>query len=107
MDYFSRWPEARPLTHANVWQVAKFIYEKIICRFSASRVLQSNRGTHFVNKIIQELTDKFQIQHSLSLSYYPQSNRLVERFNRTLCKRLVKVAETINDWNTYIQSILF
>src|SRR6266540_1703932 len=106
MDYFSRWPEARPLTHANARQVAKFIYEEIICRFGASRVLQSDRGTHFVNEIIQELTNKFQIHHSLSSPYHPQSNRLVERFNRILCEGLAKVAEIINNWNTYIQPVL-
>src|SRR6266540_2292520 len=61
IDYFSRWPEARPLTHANARQVAKFIYEEIICRFGVPRVLQSDRGTHFVNEVIQELTNKFQI----------------------------------------------
>jgi len=107
MDYFSRWPEARPLTHANARQVAKFIYEEIICRFGTPRVLQSDRGTHFVNEMIQELTDKFWIRHSLSSSYHPQSNGLVEHFNRTLCEGLAKVVETINDWNTYIQPVLF
>src|SRR6266511_5801614 len=98
MDYFSRWPEARPLTHANARQVAKFIYEEIIYRFGTPRVLQSDRGMHFVNKVIQELTDKFRIRHSLSSPYHPQSNGLVEHFNRTLCEELAKVAETINDW---------
>src|SRR6266542_5247507 len=107
IDYFSRWSEARPLIHANARQVAKFIYEEIICRFSTPRVLQSDRGTHFVNEVIQELTDKFWIQHSLSLPYHLQSNGLVEHFNRTLCEGLTKVAETINDWDTYIQPVLF
>ncbi len=97
IDYFSRWSEAWPLIHANAWQVAKFIYEEIICRFGALRVLQSDRGTHFINEVIQELTDKFWIQHSLSSPYHSQSNGLVERFNRTLCEGLAKVTETIND----------
>src|SRR6266540_2618734 len=70
IDYFSRWPEARLLTYANTWQVAKFIYEEIICRFGTSRVLQSDRGIHFVNEVIQELTDKFQIWHSLFSPYH-------------------------------------
>src|SRR6266545_4362117 len=34
-----------------------------------------------------------------------ENNR--KRFNRTLCEGLAKVAETINDWDTYIQPILF
>ena len=107
MDYFSRWPEARPLTHANAWQVAKFIYEKIICRFGAPRILQSDRGTHFVNEVIQELTDKFWIRHSLSSPYHPQSNGLVKCFNRILCEGLAKMAKIINNWDTYIQLVLF
>ncbi len=57
MDYFFRWSEAQPLTHANARQVAKFIYEEIICRFNASRVLQNDRGIHFVNEMIQKLRE--------------------------------------------------
>ncbi len=86
MDYFSRWPEARSLKAANADTVATFLYEEIICRFGAPRILQSDRGTHFVNEIIQRLTKRFRIKHSLSLPYYPQSNGLVERFNKTLCE---------------------
>src|SRR6266498_4346024 len=97
IDYFSRSPEARFLTHTNARQVAKFIYEEIICRFGVPRVLQSDRGIYFVNKVIQKLTDKFRIWYSLSLLYNPQSNGLVEHFNRILCEGLAKVAETIND----------
>src|SRR6266542_2981440 len=79
MDYFSRWPEARPLKVANVDTVATFLYEEIICRFGASRILQSDRETHFVNELIKRLIKRFKIKHNLSLSYYLQSNGLVER----------------------------
>src|SRR6266508_2506720 len=85
MDYFSRWPEARPLKVANAETVATFIYEEIICRFRAPRILQSDRGTHFVNEVIWKLTKRFRVRHSLSSPYHPQSNGLVERFNKTLC----------------------
>src|SRR6266498_3887309 len=52
MDYFSRWPEARPLKAANVDTVATFLYEEIICRFGAPKTLQSDRGIYFVNELI-------------------------------------------------------
>ncbi len=61
MDYFSRWLEVRSLKAANADTVATFLYEKIICRFGTSRILQSDQGIHFINKIIQKLTKRFKI----------------------------------------------
>src|ERR1044072_9216362 len=95
MDYFSRWLEARPLRHANATSVAIFIYKEIICRYGSLKVIQSDQGTHFVNQVIEQLTERFRIRHSLSSAYHPQSNGLVERFNRTLCEGIAKVAKTI------------
>ncbi len=70
MDYFSRWSEARSLKVANSDTVVIFLYEEIICRFGASKILQSNRETYFVNEIIQRLTKRFRIKHSLLLPYH-------------------------------------
>ncbi len=61
IDYFLRWLEARPLKVANADTVATFLYEKIICKFEASKILQSDRRTHFVNEVIQKLTKRFRI----------------------------------------------
>ena len=97
MEYFIRWLEARPTKTANSIDTATFIYEEIICRFGAPRVIQSDQGTHFVNEVIKELTKRFQIKHSLSSPYHPQSNGLVKRFNRTLCEGLAKLGDSIHD----------
>src|SRR6266498_4698729 len=107
MDYFSRWSEARPLKAVNADTVATFLYEEIICRFEVSRILQSNRGTHFMNEVIQRLTKSFRIKYSLSSSYHPQSNRLVERFNKTLCEEIAKLAKEVDQWDRFIQPVLF
>src|SRR6266540_1123528 len=107
MDYFSRWPEARPLKTANADTIVTFLYEEIICRFRAPRILQSDRETHFVNKLIQRLTRRFRIKRSLSSPYHPQSNGLVERFNKTLCEGIAKLVEEVDQWDRYIQPVLF
>src|SRR6266542_4037295 len=70
IDYFSRWPEARPLKVANANTVTTFLYEEIICRFGTSKILQSDRGTYFVNEVIQRLIKRFRIKYNLSLLYY-------------------------------------
>ena len=40
-------------------------------------------------------------------SYHLQTNRLVERFNRTLCESLAKLANENTDWDKLIPSVLF
>src|SRR6266508_6804292 len=62
IDYFSRWSKAKPLKAANAKTVAMFIYEEIICRFGASRILQSDREIHFVNEVIQKLMKRFRVR---------------------------------------------
>ena len=84
IDYFTKWPEAKPLLRATAEATSDFIYNEIICRHGCPTYLVSDRGTHFNNKIIEELTKKFEIKHLFSSPYHPQTNGLVERFNRTL-----------------------
>src|SRR6266542_6187246 len=70
IDYFSRWLEVRSLKVANANILATFLYKEIICRFGIPRILQSDKGTHFVNELIQKLTKRFKIKYSLSLPYH-------------------------------------
>src|SRR6266542_2731788 len=65
MDYFTKWLIAKAIKEATAKIISKFIYEKIICEYGYSQVLQSDCGTHFVNKIIQDLLEKFRIKYKL------------------------------------------
>ena len=71
IDYFTKWPIAKAIKEATAKTVSKFIYEKIICEHGCPQVLQSDRGTHFINRIIQDLSEKFRIKHRLSTPYHP------------------------------------
>ncbi len=106
MDYFTKWPIAKVLKEATAKAVSKFIYQKIICEHGCPEVLQSDRGTHFVNKVIANLTEKFRIKHRLSSPYHPQTNGLVERFNQTLCEKLAKLLEETDQWDKFVDPIL-
>ena len=67
----------------------------------------SDRGTHFKNQMIQHLLQKFQIKQLFSTPYHPQTNGLVERFNRTLCEALAKLtSEHKKDWDLYVAPVL-
>ena len=98
-DYLTKWPEAEAMKEATAKNVVEFIYRKIICTHGCPKVILSDRGTHFRNKLVDGLCEKFEIKHKLSSPYHPQTNGLVERFNRTLCESLAKVSERENEWD--------
>src|SRR5436189_3819880 len=106
-DYLTKWPEAKAMKEATAENVVQFIYKRIICRHGCPKIILLDRGTHFRNKLVDGLCEKFEIKHKLSSPYHPQTNGLVERFNRTLCESLAKVSEKENEWDKHIESVLF
>lgn len=44
VDYFSKWIEARALTHRTEESVIKFFHESILCRFGVPRAVVTNHG---------------------------------------------------------------
>jgi hypothetical protein len=106
MDYFTKWPEAKAVTRDTAEETAKFLYEDIICRHGCPQKVISDRGTHFKNRLIESLMERFNIKHKFSTSYHPQTNGLVERFNKTLCEALAKLSNDKN-WDERIPSVLF
>ena len=87
--------------------IANFLYYEIICRYGCFKHLHTDRGIEFVNKIVQDLMERFCVKHHRSTPYRPQANRLVERFNKTLCDSLVKLSEESADWDLLIGPALF
>ncbi len=106
MDYFTKWPITEALKEATAKAVSSFVYRKIICEHECPEILQSNKGIHFVNRVIQDLTEKFRIKHRLSSLYYLQTNGLVKRFNQTLYEKLAKVADESDNWDEFIEPTL-
>ena len=80
----------------------------MIYRHGCPKELQSDNGTEFVNRIIQQLTEHYKIKHKFSAPYHPQTNGIVERFNRTLCTILQKYTIALKeDWDTHLPAALF
>lgn len=50
----------------------------------APRVLEGDRGTSFVSKLVAEILRKCAINHRKTTAYHPQTTGMVEIFNRTL-----------------------
>ena len=107
IDHLSGWPEAFALKNKTAQSVAEIILTEIIPRHACPQTLISDRGTEFVNAIIDYITQKLKIAHIKTSPYHPQSNGKTERFHRYLNDSLAKYSiREPNDWDKYIPSML-
>jgi hypothetical protein len=107
MDYFTKWPEAIAIPNIKAEIVAKFIYKQIICRYGVPQEILSDRDTLFINKIVDKLCQKYQTKHCLTSAYRPQTNGMVEKFNRTIGECIAKLVQDNNkEWDQLLDAVL-
>ncbi|XP_063215566.1 retrovirus-related Pol polyprotein from transposon 412 isoform X1 [Bacillus rossius redtenbacheri] len=107
MDYFSKWPEAYALPNQEATTIADTLVNNFICRFGVPMELHSDQGRNFESTVFQEVCRLLGINKTRTTALHPQSDGMVERFNRTLEEHLAKVvAEHQQDWDQHIQLFL-
>lgn len=106
IDCYSRWPWAKAVAEANGLATAQFLVE-VISMTSVPKILQSDRGSHFVNQAIEVLCEQVGMTHLKSSPYRPQTNGKVERFHRTLIAGISKnITARKGEWDGYITNVL-
>ena len=59
IDYVSKWVEAIPTKTNDAKVVASFLHTHIFTRFGTPRALTTNGGTHFSNKLVDNVLRKY------------------------------------------------
>ena len=107
-DYATKWAEGAATKTDDVAIVARFLYENIISRYGCPKELVSDRGTHFLNKTIEELTIQFLIKHRKTSPYHPRANGQTEKTNGILCGILTKtIVGSLTDWDDKLWAALW
>ena len=89
VDVFSGYVKLYKLRDKHTKGVCKAL-EDITCTIGPPRLLTSDNGGEFTSDLLKEMCQVKGIQKRTSVSYRPQSNSPVERFNRTLISGLKK-----------------
>ncbi|CAM6083742.1 unnamed protein product [Calypogeia fissa] len=81
---------------------------EIFTRFGPPLELVSDRGTHFLNGMVEKLIEKYRVKHRKTTPYHPKCNGLTERANGIIGKILTKiVAEHKHDWDVKLFSAVY
>ena len=106
-DYFTKWTESFPMRNMEASTVAKIIVEEVIVRYGVPSYIHSDQGRQFESKLFQEVCDILNIKKTRTTPYHPQSDGMVERFNKTLVTMLSSyVSEHQRDWDKYIPYVM-
>ena len=100
--------EAIACKHNDHKMVVKFLKENIFTRFGVPKAIISDEGTHFCNKIFNNLITKYGVKHKVATPYHPQTSGQVELANREIKYILMKVVNANrNDWALRLHDALW
>ena len=106
-DYSTRFPEAIPLRSIDAQSVAEELIN-FFARVGILREILTDQGSNFMSQLLQEMYRLMKIHPIRTSPYHPQTDGLVERFNKTLkamLRRLIK--EEGRDWDKLVPYVLF
>ncbi|RDX64961.1 gag-pol, partial [Mucuna pruriens] len=108
VDYVSRWVEAVATRTNDSRVVVDFLKSNIFCRFGVPKALISDQGSHFCNRAMASLLQKYGVAHKIATAYHPQTNGQAEVFNREIKKTLQKMTNpSRKDWSRLLEDALW
>ena len=106
-DYFSKWTEAFPMKNKCADTVADILVEKIILRFGMPLVIHSDQGREFENGLMKSLCALLGCTKTRTAPYHPESDGMIERFNRTCLMMLsMFVNDRRDNWHELLPFIM-
>lgn len=91
------------LTTLKIWEL-RLLVEKFICPFGVLNEIHSDQGTKFESSPFKEVCTLLSLVKTNTSPYYPQSNGMIERMNRTLKNMIMSFVfkNEKEDWNQHI-----
>jgi transposase InsO family protein len=107
MDYFTKWPEAYPLQDQEAETVAESLVTQFVSRYKVPLQLHSDQGSNFESALFGHMCKLLGIHKTRTTALYPQSDGMVERFNRTMAQHLaIFIEKNQKDWDRHLPFLL-
>ncbi|GFV98673.1 retrovirus-related Pol polyprotein from transposon 412 [Trichonephila clavipes] len=107
IDYFTKWPEVYPIPDQEAPTVAEAVVQHWILRYGVPLQLHSDQGRNFVSAVLKGVCELLGIDKTKTTPLHPQSDGMVERFNRTILNNLsLMVSKNQQDWDQKVPLFL-
>ena len=107
-DYASRFVMTIPMIDQTAKTVAAHLVNEVLTKYGAPEQILTDQGTNFLSELVYQICQLFKIKQLRTTSYHPQTDGLVERFNRTLCDMLAcYVNEDPESWDVFLPFVTF
>lgn len=99
---FSKFCIAVPVPNIKAITIADALSRHLFAQYGVPKIILSDRGRSFQNKLLQELSDIYQFRLNTTTAYHPQSNGSLERSHIVLADFLRNKASTKQDWDKVV-----
>lgn len=107
MDYFTKWPEAYALPDQEAETIVDALTAGMFSRFGAAESIHSDQGRNFESRVFATMCERLGMHKTRTTPLHPQSDGLVERFNKTLGQQLAIVSSKHQrDWDKHLPMVL-
>ena len=102
-DYYTKWTEAFPMPNMEARTVADIIVREVVSRFGVPYIIHSDQGRQYESQLFLEMCKVLHIKKTRTTPYHPQSDGMVERFNKTLVRMLKSyINNHQSDWDEHL-----
>lgn len=104
-DCFSKFSLFFPIRKMVATTIVKILEEQVILLFGAPNRILTDNGAQFESRVFKNLLKEYNIQHSYTALYHPQSNP-VERIHRTIKTMLASyVKDNHRIWDKFLHKV--
>ncbi|CAI5638952.1 unnamed protein product [Oreochromis niloticus] len=108
LELHGGWPEAYAVPDQSAVTTARTLVDEMFTRFGVPEELHSDQGRNFESQVLGEVCRRLGVRKTRTTPLHPQSDGLVERFNRTLATQLaILTSQHQRDWDQHLPLVLW
>ncbi|KII60313.1 Retrovirus-related Pol polyprotein [Thelohanellus kitauei] len=107
MEYFTKFAVAVTLSNIDANSVSNAFINNYIHIFGVPSVLYTDQGANVDGGLMKSVCISLNIHETRTTIYHPQSDGLVERFNKALINMISKYVVDEAEWDVLLQRLVF